>query len=546
MTYLASLIRQRLNDLSTSRLVRGNLVEEFQADDVTRLHRRLSRGELFLRDNQSRHSHPSVLLTSLWAELQLTPHEEALILPFFSLLPTDTLHCSFHVFSFYLWNFCTLDEAGVTRLAFGVLNPARSEVVCDRHMLTVLKALSPCEFQLRKRQLYEALCGVQHNAHTFSLFCKEYSFMMRPLLKLQDELRQGLLGDSFWRRHRLLRASLARDRERRGMDDDEEGLLSAVIARFNRSKAKHLEASDSSKGLFLQVLKRCSASVLEAPLAAVQHKVSTVTVPMSEASDGGSEGANEPPMVCKRCSSVLVEHQHSHRFPASPSKLRATLIKRGGSQRFDKNIDRDAADDGAQREHERVATPPQPVLSRAHSATVLMLQQDEESSQGPTQGCCWQQRSSLSSGLLHDHDEKFSTKNNIYCLQAQQFFLSRDQHGHAMDMFWSCSSLSDDSDADKEEEEREEERERGKQQDCRRPPLQGRLGGGRAKKMLRPPLQQPAEVTRANPGPGPDPDGDATTAHNLKGVSQWFSFLIKRPRSLLASTAVRVQPEQPV
>jgi hypothetical protein len=531
----------RADETALLLLMRANLVRLFRRDDVSRLHTCLSRRG-FLRPPSHSHSvtHSrttstsisTVALDALCVDLELDEHEHALLQPLMSFLVEEPDHCSFPMFSFYLWNLCTLDDSALARFAFGVLNPARSEVVCDRHMLALIKTLmNPNEIQQRAECMFEALSGVQHNAHTFSLFCKEFPFVTASLRQLQAKLRQGVLGASFWRRHTLTRATEnqqgGRDRDDDEYDDDEAGLLRNIVTRFYQSNALSLVKSNSKGGNFLQnILQQYGLQhFLDAPFDIIQREISGAsTVALSEVSGGGSED-RALPVVCKRCShSFPTEHRHSHHLPASPSKVRATLLRRGGSLR---ELDDESSD--SDEEKKKVT---RPTLNRASSATVLMKQQQESD-----QGKCSIPKGG---GMLHDHGEKYNGKNNIYCLQAQQFFRTRDENNCDMDQFWSCSSLSAPS-ADDEKGEQEQQ-EQHVEPICL--PIRGRLGSGKRKKVVHgkaPRVMQVCDTKQHTTHHKVDLKAQSNESKK-KSVSPFSRFTFGSVKGLLGMKSSRVLP----
>ena len=134
---------------------KNHLPSHFHQDDVLRLHCSLLR--LHVLDSHDRVSYvrkkPGVAaarqasasnasFSALCISLELNQQEKKLLYPFFSFLNEGAEMVSFQTFSFYLWNFCTLNERALARLALGVLSPpSRAELVCERHMLTLMKAL---------------------------------------------------------------------------------------------------------------------------------------------------------------------------------------------------------------------------------------------------------------------------------------------------------------------------------------------------------------------------------------------------------------------
>jgi hypothetical protein len=204
--------RNRSRNRIRKRWLHSHLVEVLRPDDIERLHASLCRLQLLtsIEEEGKYHCEQTQIVSfpALCSALQLDQAEQDLCQPFFSFLNEESKQLSFPLFSFYLWNFCTLGESSLARLAFGVLSPTRSEVLCERHVLSLLKQLSAGAGNLKERcsDVYEALWGVKHNAHTFSLFCKEFAFFLHPLRRVQDKLRHEILGESFWRRLTLGRA----------------------------------------------------------------------------------------------------------------------------------------------------------------------------------------------------------------------------------------------------------------------------------------------------------------------------------------------------
>ena len=63
---------------------------------------------------------------------------------FFSFMESDI---TFEIFTFYLWNFCSMLESDLASFIFGLYAPKGSETICRSHLIELLKAFNNDEYE---------------------------------------------------------------------------------------------------------------------------------------------------------------------------------------------------------------------------------------------------------------------------------------------------------------------------------------------------------------------------------------------------------------
>lgn len=182
----------------------GSHLKEFlRPKDVTRLHSVLRKMRIFCEKTKKNEKGDEISLEKLFDVFKFSKSDQILLRPFFSFIEDDM---TFPVFCFYLWNICTLSsDTALARHMFGVLSPQGADVICERHMVQMLKIVNEDAYNSHRQDLFEALSGVKHNAHTFSLFCKDYEVFLGPVKHLRNRLQRSILGERFWRRCSVIR-----------------------------------------------------------------------------------------------------------------------------------------------------------------------------------------------------------------------------------------------------------------------------------------------------------------------------------------------------
>ena len=362
-------------------------------------------------------------LRQLFLSLQLSPEEAALCRPLFSFLPpgeeeSGQEHVSLNMFCFYLWNFCSVGGKVLARFVFGLLSPVSTEGVCERHMIKILKFLNYQGFQDHKQELFEALSGVRHTAHTFSLLCCQYVYILEPLVQVQHKLRREFLGNSFWQKIKLSRAMdehiSSLQREGSG---GESGLLKTVVKFYYSMNSKQiLKDTKSSECLFLKTLLSqydwvefincCYEIVLE------HKKISTTALQETEN------------LSCHSCSQTLP-------VAVSSMELRAShlLFKRNKSERNRfPNVELPFHEES---DNQSVAK-----VCRSHSITLI----------------CFDDQQQICPSLDHESSRQLlELNNNILCLQAVHQFSASDERTAGRKLFQSCSTLTVSTIGDQEE-----------------------------------------------------------------------------------------------